>query len=202
LACLHQIRLYFHYILEDQFADANVHVPSKLDYRCVDLSFREMRLEGFADDGLFDQMKKFFLPLTTVEQDLEVPDAHCAGILARRRDDQERLEQERVHLICHLKKIEDQYYRLDERIVNTERNLNTSRDNNPAGDVFEREISEYRQNREQLELRRNELLSRLSVLTDMLENIGKALKDGIRGRNSRDLIKPNRSFIMYGPPGK
>lgn len=42
----------------------------KLDPVCVNKSFEEIREEGFSDDGLFDNMKEFFLPLTISEDEL------------------------------------------------------------------------------------------------------------------------------------
>ncbi len=196
MACLHQIRLYFYYILEDQFEAANEPAPPKLDFRCIDLSFREMRQEGFADDGLFDRMKTFFLPLTTVEQDLKLSNSRWSVIAAKRNAEKNQLENERLSVIHDLEIVEDEYYRYDDLMTAT------TRGGNQQGATFQRQISEYRQEREKLEPRRSELRSRLNQIDDMLENITKAIDERIRDSGGRDLIKPNRGFIMYGPPGK
>jgi hypothetical protein len=202
LANLHQIRLYFHYILEEQYAAANVPVPSKVDFRCVNLSFQEMRQDGFADDGLFDRMKKFFLPLTTTEQDLNVSDARWATISKKRIAEKNGLEIERFNIIRERERVEDRYYNLDEFITDTTREINKSENNNRERLAFERQISEYRRERDKLEPQRNDLRSRLDKIDDMLANIEQALNREKQNTGARDLIKPNRGFIMYGPPGK
>jgi SpoVK/Ycf46/Vps4 family AAA+-type ATPase len=182
--------------LEDQFEAANEPAPPKLDFRCIDLSFREMRQEGFADDGLFDRMKTFFLPLTTVEQDLKLSNSRWSVIAAKRNAEKNQLENERLSVIHDLEIVEDEYYRYDDLMTAT------TRGGNQQGATFQRQISEYRQEREKLEPRRSELRSRLNQIDDMLENITKAIDERIRDSGGRDLIKPNRGFIMYGPPGK
>jgi DNA anti-recombination protein RmuC len=161
-----------------------------------------MRHDGFADDGLFDRMRKFFLPLTTVEQDLKVSSTQWAAITTRRTAEKNRLERERLNVVHDLEVVEDQYYNFDELITNTARNMDGARDDNQQEATFEGQINEYRQERDRLEPRRSGLRSRLSQIDDMLENIDKALDEQIQNSDGRDLIKPNRGFIMYGPPGK
>ncbi|CAF3939418.1 unnamed protein product [Adineta steineri] len=200
-ACLHQIRLYFHHVLEDQFASSNVSNPAKLDSRCVDLTFREMRVEGFADDGLFDRMKTFFLPLTTVEQDLKISDTRWSAIAARRIAEKNRLEKERSKIVAEREIAEDQYYDFDERILKLTRNMEMKSDSQRLENFSERQIIDYRKECERLEPIRSKLQSRMSKIDDMLENINKILNEKARNSGGQDLIKPNRGFIMYGPPG-
>ncbi|CAF4946847.1 unnamed protein product [Rotaria sp. Silwood1] len=69
--------------IRKQFLEVGVRPPAKLNAECVQLSFDEMRREGFADDGLFDQMKLFFLPLTMVEEDLAVNETRWKTISTR-----------------------------------------------------------------------------------------------------------------------
>jgi hypothetical protein len=212
LAYLHQIKLCFHYILADRFAEARVPSPAKLDARCVHLSFEEMRRDGFADDGLFDEMKMFFLPLTMVERDLAIDETRWHSISKIRREEQTQLMAKRQHLIDELTEKEDEYYRHDDNIQKLRRNLSLKRqvstDNNgeryegfPVSELFDID----RQAMEQLETVRTDLRTQIQAAEDLFDNIQQALleHDGNSGRkNERDLIKPNRGFIMYGPPGK
>mgnify|MGYP001081816118 CR=1 FL=1 len=68
-ANLHMIKLYFIRQLRD--IEGIKSIP-RLDSYCVDAAFDEMRREGYEDDGLFDQMKLFFQPLTITEDELKI----------------------------------------------------------------------------------------------------------------------------------
>ncbi|CAF5175598.1 unnamed protein product, partial [Rotaria sp. Silwood1] len=116
LACIHQIKLYFYYILADEFASVGIPTPAKLDARCVHLSFDEMRRDGFADDGLFDQMKVFFLPLTMIEHDLTINDVQWRNLSRDRLREREQLLEKQQRLVDELTEKEDEYYRHDDSI--------------------------------------------------------------------------------------
>ncbi|CAF1636763.1 unnamed protein product, partial [Adineta steineri] len=66
-ANLHMIKLYFNRQLEDT---DGIEIVPRLEAYCVDTAFQEMREEGYEDDGLFDEMKLFFQPLTVTEKEL------------------------------------------------------------------------------------------------------------------------------------
>ncbi|CAF3886512.1 unnamed protein product [Rotaria sordida] len=65
-------------------------------------------------------------------------------------------------------------------------------------------IHEHRQTMERLEQERNKLRTDIQATEDLIENIEKGLMERdvqSSEKTDRDLIKPNRGFIMYGPPG-
>lgn len=66
--------------MNEEFVRAGIVSPAKLNVQCVDGAFEEMRRDGFADDGLFGQMKIFFLPLTLIENDLHIDDQRWKNI--------------------------------------------------------------------------------------------------------------------------
>lgn len=211
LACIHQIKLYFHYVLSDEFAAAGVATPAKLDARCVRLSFEEMRQDGFADDGLFDQMKLFFLPLTMIEKDLSIDEARANTFARVRSREREQLSAKRQELLKELSEKEDEYYRHDESIAKLRNNMYTrSADsfdaNNRRYEKFSpmQLIDVHQKEVERLELVRNDLRTRIQAIENNLRSNERGLTDeDIQDgkKTDRDLIKPNRGFIMYGPPG-
>jgi hypothetical protein len=188
--------------LEDRFTAVDVSAPSKLDSQCVDLSFKEMRLEGFANDGLFDRMKRFFLPLTIVEQDLEVSNDRWEVIANRLTDKKNTWEKDLLRVKQELATVEERYSDYDNLITNTKKTMNISADDHQFNSGCQQQIIQYRQMREQLEPKRSELRSQLIQINDMMKNIDEALSRRTQNSSSRDLVKPNRGFIMYGPPGK
>ncbi|CAF4654000.1 unnamed protein product [Rotaria sp. Silwood1] len=211
LACIHQIKLYFHYILADEFASVGIPTPVKLDARCVHLSFDEMRRDGFADDGLFDQMKVFFLPLTMIEHDLTINDVQWQNLLRDRLREREQLLEKQQRLVDELTEKEDEYYRHDDSIRKLRKEIHLKRQISEEhnGEKYEgfsvvELLNEHRKRMEQLEHERNELRTQMQTTEDLIENIqiGLIRQDDKSSKNTdRDLIKPNRGFIMYGPPG-
>jgi hypothetical protein len=61
------IKLFFIHQLEN---DNDIEVIPQLEAQCVEKAFEEMRHEGYEDDGLFDDMKLFFQPLTITDDEL------------------------------------------------------------------------------------------------------------------------------------
>ncbi|CAF0978397.1 unnamed protein product [Rotaria sordida] len=167
-----------------------------------------MREEGFADDGLFDQMKMFFLPLTMVEQDLTIDDNRWIQFASRRLDEEVALQQRREQLLEKLTEIEDDYYRHDDSITKLRRELGTatarrSRKGSDGEETFSvsQLIEDHCQEMEQLESKRSELRAEISTIEGMVASIEQGLCNRTTNLD-RNLIKPNRGFIMYGPPGE
>ncbi|CAF1235695.1 unnamed protein product [Didymodactylos carnosus] len=158
-------------------------------------AFEEMRENGFADDGLFDRMKKFFLPLTLIEQDLRISDTQWSELAAKYHAENFQLENDRTSVIRDLAVVEDHYYNLDELMTQAAATTTT------RTTTFDRQISAYRKEREDLEPRRSDLRTRLEQIDDMIKNINMALTGRTHTTNDKKLLKPNRGFIMYGPPG-
>jgi hypothetical protein len=212
LAYLHQIKLYFHYILADKFAEARVPTPAKLNARCVHLSFDEMRKDGFADDGLFDQMKMFFLPLTMVEQDLTVDESQWRLISQIHQRERAQLLMKKQRLIDELTEKDSEYYDHNDSIRKLRKNINFNRQMSTGenGEQYEgfsvpELLDEHRKAMDKLDPIRDNLRTQIQSIEDVLTNIEQALKKkdvNSSKKNDRDLIKPNRGFIMYGPPGE
>jgi hypothetical protein len=265
-AYIHQIKLYFHYILSRQFLEVGVRFPAKLDAECVRLSFDEMRREGFADDGLFDQMKLFFLPLTMVEDDLVISGTRWKSISTRLSIKVNSLMERKRDLARELNEKEDEYYRHDDAIRNLRRTqqpttqksdharANGRYNDSKDGGIMERAnqiissiwgrkstssenngeqtdhpsdspplttshetqdkyetfstielIRQHRQAMKTLEPIREKLRSQIEATDDLISSFDQSFyKEKINNdtKSDRDLIKPNRGFIMYGPPGR
>ena len=206
LANVHKIKLYFHHILVEEFRKSNVPTPAKLDVRCVHSSFDEMRRDGFADDGLFDQMKMFFLPLTMVERDLSIDDSRWQSISNVRFQERDQLLNQQQKLVSELAEIEDEYYRHYDtvnKLKKETRPMKTTDDEYEKFSVWDL-LDQHRDAMDQLDLKRNDLRTKIQTKEDLISDIeiGLVDKDGSNpSRTNRDLIKPNRGFIMYGPPG-
>ncbi|CAF3321688.1 unnamed protein product [Rotaria sp. Silwood2] len=236
--------------------------PPKLNAECVRLSFDEMRREGFADDGLFDQMKLFFLPLTMVEEDLAINETRWKTISTRLLTERNNLVTRKRDLAIELNEKEDEYYRHDDAIRNLRRTHqstiqksdqarnNGSRENSKGGGMFQRItqmvvgkaptssrntgertgypietpplakskarqnvyetfstielIEQHRQAMEELEPIREKLRNQIEAIQDLISSLDQSFRNETLNsdtKSDRDLIKPNRGFIMYGPPG-
>ena len=214
-ANLHKIRLYFHYILVEQFSSMNIPIPAKLDPYCVYAAFDEMRADGFAEDGLFDQMKMFFLPLTMTEANLCIDERRwksISGVYAKRKQE---LENEQRKLIKKLTEVEDQYYTHDDKIMKFKNEMKENRQkttnrwpwqNKSTNEQFSNEdlLKTHQEEKDKLEPVRYHLRTRIENISNSIDNISSALKEPTEQdtrKINRDLIKPNRGFIMYGPPG-
>ena len=195
------MKLYFHHVLSNEFAAAGVPTPAKLDARCVRLSFDEMRDEGFADDGLFDQMKLFFLPLTMIEQDLSIDEARAQSLARLRSREREQLSAKREQLLKELSEKEDEYRRHVDSIERLRNNTRTRLTDSSET----KSIADHRKQMERLLLIQDDIRTRIQAIENNLRNSDRDLtdEDTQNGEKmNRDLIKPNRGFIMYGPPGK
>ena len=199
LAHIHQVKLYFHYILADEFATAGVPTPAKLDARCVRLSFDEMRQEGFADDGLFDQMKDFFLPLTMVEQDLSIDERRWRSIERAQSRQRQQLLDRKKRLSIELEEKEDEYYRHDDSMKNlrrdiSHRNQHLELENEAQYEKFSiRELMEtHRNEMAQLERERNDLRAKIQSIDDLVNNIEQYSAKSVINNSKKidhDLIK-------------
>ena len=84
-ANLHLIKLFVWYKLRDHRVVQRYGALAKLEMKCLDATFDEMRSEGFADDGLFPKIQEFFLLLTISERELHMErSANIVDIRVRR----------------------------------------------------------------------------------------------------------------------
>lgn len=212
-ANLHKIRLYFHYILDEHFYSKKILTPAKLDDYCVSAAFDEMRSDGFAEDGLFDQMKMFFLPLTMTEASLCIDDRRWRSMISAYKYEEQGWTKKREELVRKLPQIEDQYYTHDDAIIKLQKELRQNRQirsgelqNMNASETFSLEelIKTHGEEKEKLESHRYDLRTKIQNIDSMIANVHSATEEQNQQdikKINRDLIKPNRGFVMYGPPG-
>ncbi|CAF2053549.1 unnamed protein product, partial [Rotaria magnacalcarata] len=197
--------------IREEFSKAGVQSPAKLDAECVQLSFDEMRREGFADDGLFDQMKLFFLPLTMVEEDLTINKKVWKSISKSLSTERNTLMGKKQELSIQLNEKLDEYYRHDDAIRNlrlnpqstTQRSAEARREEYETFSTTEL-IQEHRLAMQKFEPIRENLQKQIETIDDLINSINQSFsEENINSgtKFDRDLIKPNRGFIMYGPPG-
>ncbi|CAF4423727.1 unnamed protein product [Rotaria sp. Silwood2] len=231
LANLHMIKLFFYHSLKDNFDLKQSKIIAKLNPECVELSFNEIREEGFSDDGLFDNMKEFFLPLTITEHELKM-ERHNHQNLRKQR------EEEQQTLIDDIKSVEyiynehvSIYWTYDENLTMAQKELhdeyliyirkkseqvkNINRNNEHEQAQFVQQLDQEWKEREQ------KLEQNISEHQQFKDDIDKVIKDYERQldekRNQlknvqfelnkkqkvvhKKLVKPHRGFIMFGPPG-
>ncbi|CAF2983559.1 unnamed protein product [Rotaria sp. Silwood2] len=231
LANLHLIKLFMCYTLREKRALRQLGILSKLEANCLDKVFDEMRKEGFADDGLFDKMAEFFLPLTISEQEL------C---IERGLDTQKRqtLKKNQEQLIIDINKktndIDEQkriFWTYDDQINLLEKSLNDVRDNYfhkrltmipGRGDgQQQQEAQALQQLDRKWHQQEGELARKINETNKLKKDLGKVIEDleieldnsSARLKNieielaaapkyvDKQLVKPARGLIMYGPPG-
>jgi hypothetical protein len=67
---------------------------------------------------------------------------------------------------------------------------------------IQHQLDDHRKRMDELESRRKQLLTEWQKANDSIHDTKNALNNRKPKKNDSDLIKPNRGFIMYGPPGK
>ncbi|CAF0891486.1 unnamed protein product [Adineta ricciae] len=197
LATLHKIKLYFHHILGDKLTAINDFTPAMLDNRCVDGVFDEMQQAGFADDGLFGQMKNFFLPLTVTKKDLLINDNQLKSIRREYEKSLDRANKSKENLQQQYEKAHSDYWHHVDRIKE-----------------LEQEVPNTKDTKEMIRNQQKQMATKVKEIEDLVEqlkrqtNIQAQTADLLRPENinnmkqiNPDLIKMNRGFIMYGPPG-
>ncbi len=182
-----------------------------MDAGCVNLAFIEMHNDGFVDDGLFDQMKPFFLPLTMTEEDLLIDAERWEAMSDTRLKEHGHLTVERKRLTDELVKVENEYYDHDDSIKRLKQIQQKEKENKSAKNETEYKkfttselIRSHREDMNVLEKVRNGLQTEIQSVDDLMANIKQGLKEknaDVGKKINRSLIKPNRGFIMYGPPG-
>ncbi|CAF1420398.1 unnamed protein product [Adineta steineri] len=216
-ANLHMIKLFFLRQLEDQ--DGIETIP-RLDAYCVETAFDEMRDEGYKDDGLFDEMKLFFQPLTVTESELIINPTLLTKL--REAEKTEKTELERIidNLNHRSTAIQDLLDRTNAGFValkkvrdvefQAESSGNTERTYQKQIEIYllwkkkneewrEREAS-YIKEIEKLENKLKYIEAQMMEKQNQLETIEKN-SDTQNTKIDRRLVKPHRGFIMYGPPG-
>lgn len=219
LAKIHMIKLFFNRALKH--VDGIQPLP-RLNGECVVKAFKEMR-EEYEDDGLFDEMIEFFLPLTVTEDELRWD----ASALDQSRKQKEMLETQHRN---QFDKLKDEVKELNKNLEEWKKELSDLQKQR------KRISTEYQENKGRMrnDFRAKSQLDKQWLKDDMIlhekietmkkkiyenedilktkealkkehENILETLVDDLKRQTTyidAKLVKPHRGFIMYGPPGK
>ncbi|CAF1054908.1 unnamed protein product [Didymodactylos carnosus] len=212
---------------QDDHVELKKYPLAKLEYKCIEKAFEEMRAEGYADDGLFDDMVEFFLPLTITEDELETKTVDLAQLRKERTEKKEVLMKqiEELNRSCNLNK--QIYWDSDETYQNTMKKRQIQKDQYEItkGQRCRLTDQEHSKWLRQLEASWREQDERVSQdivkLESSMETLDKTIKqqeadlddkqmelkniDEILNAKPKPvdkrLVKAHRGFIMYGPPG-
>ena len=227
-ANLHLIKLFICHKLRNQQIVQRHRTLAKLEMKCLDLAFDEMRSEGYADDGLFIKIREFFLPLTISEKELHVE---------RSLNQTSRLTRcKELHKIIKLEttrrdQLNDANRRCDEQTCRIEKAIKDHGDetsqvlgtwkSKKSNKKQEKQLEALHQRYQESLKRQENLLKQWHKLKQEKEIIQKNInecKNNIEGTKARlqaietelntphkpvqeQLVKPPRDLIMYGPPG-
>ena len=115
-ANLHMIKLFLIRQLESIYAIEEI---PKLDAYCVEKAFEEMREEGYEDDGLFDDMKLFFQPLTVTENELNINPTVLSKLKEQDHNEKKNCEDEIIRLNKELDKKTRELKTLNDQLEET-----------------------------------------------------------------------------------
>jgi DNA repair exonuclease SbcCD ATPase subunit len=217
------IKLYFNHALKNE--EGITRLP-KLDARCVTKAFEEMR-RGYEDDGLFDEMIQFFLPLTVNDHELVLDANEIHLNTEEKRRTQSQYEKEIRDLIRDNEKIienienqkkiivqiKDERQRMYERLESDLQETKTKRLN-----TYAKEKNEFEQQWSRKDNIQSDKIKKIKKDIGQMETNYKANETLIKEKrnllntiiddlNNQEtyiddkLVKPHRGFIMYGPPG-
>jgi DNA repair exonuclease SbcCD ATPase subunit len=217
------IKLYFNHALKDE--KGIVRLP-KLDARCVKKTFEEMR-QGYEDDGLFDEMMQFFLPLTVTENELVLDENEMRYNTEEKRRTQNQYEKEirdltreneniienidqRKGIISQIKqerqKLFDELER-DLKEIKVKRLNSYAREKNELEKQWSKKdniqsdrIKEIKKDIEKMETNHKANETLIKEKRNLLNTIIDDLNNQQTHIDDK-LVKPHRGFIMYGPPG-
>ncbi len=220
-ANLHMIKLYFIRQLENE---NDIEEIPKLDVYCVEKAFEEMRDEGYEDDGLFDEMKLFFQPLTVTDDELTINPNLLSRLNKQQQREKDKLEEEIRKLNeCieeknnDLRKLMEKMEGLKEKrrkeFEESEIEINKKKNSSyqiqtklnklwsDKNDEWKKRIDAINK---EIQHKEKELKDVENTKTDK-ENLLKIIEDNLianKTKIDRKMVKPHRGCIMYGPPGK
>lgn len=223
-AKIHMIKLYFNHALKGE--EGIVRLP-KLDGRCVKKAFEEMR-RTYEDDGLFDDMIDFFLPLTVTENELVLDSNEIKYNTEEKRRTQnqyekdiKKLTQENELIMEDMEKrkrasvqIKQERHNLFEELQRLLKDLrmrfltNYAREKNELEKQWSQKdtalgdrLKEIKKDIEQMEVNYKANQTLIKENTNLLNTVIDDLNNQDTSVDDK-LVKPHRGFIMYGPPGK
>jgi DNA repair exonuclease SbcCD ATPase subunit len=211
------IKLYLIHQIENE---NGIETIPHLEAECVENAFEEMR-KTYEDDGLFDDMKLFFQPLTITDEELNIsPDE-----LLHANKDQQKQIKEITQSIAELNdqyiQIHEDYEKLNKKITRLINERNKEFEDHQLlmqGNLFYRERTkrnlEWCSRADEMKGQIDAYKKKIGPIENQLQEIERAriekenLRDTIQTQLSnkktkidRNLIQLHRGFIMYGPPG-
>ena len=229
LAKLHLIKLFIRHKLHDQpVVHSYGRTLARLELKCLDLAFDEMKSAGFADDGLFPDIREFFLPLTVSDQELELERSSNQGVrltrhtelckrvkldtnkLAEWRDAHEKCEREIRQVEQMIKDHEAQQSQVmatwqpkknnKKQQKQLEALHRTYQESVKRQDTFLKQRQKLQRKKEMISKKINEYENQIKETNVRLQVIKSEL-DTQHEAVQEQLVKPPRGLIMYGPPG-
>ncbi|CAF4362506.1 unnamed protein product, partial [Rotaria sp. Silwood2] len=229
LANLHLIKLLIWHTLRDEEIIRSHGALPRVEAKCLDIAFEEMRAEGFADDGLFPKIKEFFLPLTISDHELHLKrqssiDEHLTHL--KRRDQLCADVQQHVGKLAEemerYQELDDAILRLKKRIevgetvyTNARRTLISS-DNcqqQYRAEALHRLHDRWQIDQLNLYEKLQDAIFRKDISEKEKNNLEKQIEEYKARLNTMELelttpqqytdkhlIKPHRGLILYGPP--
>ena len=193
-----------------------------LEGECVEQAFIEMRNEGYEDDGLFEDMKLFFQPLTITDEELKINPNELENTNREEKQEIQHLENEIIALNNQYQRVQQELQQLTEKRKRekserdrkfeeheksmkkemsyqerTRKNVEWCRHADDAKtniDALKKQITEKENRLKDIETPRIEKENRQKTINVFLAKQQKII--------DRSLIQLHRGFIMYGPPGK
>jgi len=218
LAELHMIKLYFIHQIENE---NGIETIPHLEAKCVENAFKEMREEGYEDDGLFDDMKLFFQPLTITDKELNISPDEMLNANKDQNKQIEKLNKSIDKLNKEYNKNHDEYKELDEEMTKLKDARNKEHEDHQL--IMQTNLSYRERTRLNFEwcgradakrIQIKKLESKMAPIKNKLQEIKQAQTEKEESRNTiqiqlsntktkidRNLIQLHRGFIMYGPPG-
>ncbi|CAF2837027.1 unnamed protein product [Rotaria sp. Silwood2] len=218
LAKLHMIKLF---LIHQLNGENGIEEIPHLEGKCVEQAFIEMHTEGYEDDGLFDDMKLFFQPLTITDEELKINQNELINANKQEQNEIKKLEQEIQDLNEKYNQVNQQLQDLVQKMMKkkaerdelferhetamkenmsyqerTRRNLEWCRKTSEMKkeiDTFKKQITEKENELKDIETPQMEKDNRRDTI--------KALLAKQQTKIDRSLIQLHRGFIMYGPPG-
>ncbi|CAF4671549.1 unnamed protein product, partial [Rotaria sp. Silwood2] len=227
-ANLHLIKLFIWHKLRDQPAVQRHGALAKLEMKCLNVAFEEMRSEGFVDDGLFPKIREFFLPLTISEQELHVKRSsnqtarltRCKQLrkqielyttkLDELNDADQKCNEETLRMEQLIKDHEDKHSQVLTTWKSKKNNKKQQKqlealhriyqDCLKRQDNFLKQRHKLKQEKETIQKTINEWQNKIEGTKERLQTIEIELNTPHKPVQ-KQLVKPPRGLIMYGPPG-
>lgn len=215
--------------LRDQPAVQRYGALAKLEMKCLDTAFEEMKSEGFADDGLFPKIKEFFLSLTISERELHMERSsnmlvrgvrltRCKELgeyiklCTRKLEKQTNTSQKCTEQICQIEqKIKSHEDESSQAMATWRSKKNSKKQQEALHQLYQdchrrqfnylQELNGLKQDKDVMKKIMDDLVNEISKTEKRLETIETELNTPHQPVNEQ-LVKPPRGLIMYGPPGK